>query len=440
MAAASGRHEQGRRGRLALEWALRVVALAALAWALASALARSGGEGSEKLVDGAALERALPSLTTDARVDSLEVVLDTVPDATWRHWLAALQASGVAVAWRARSPMAPLAVATERSADPRGGARVRVAANAGSLVRVRDDLGLLDSTRATGSGAALSLPAASGPVTVAVGRQRARAAAPDSLRPGRVLVLGDAGWESKFTVAALQERGWAVDGRLAVAPGVSVRVGAPAALDTARYAAVVVLGTGAAAGARGLERYVRRGGGLVLAGSAAGARSVRALAPATPGPVLRPRGVRADSLDPRAALSGVTLVRPRATSVALERRGSALVAAAWRVGAGRVIALGYDDTWRWRMQGGASGPAAHRAWWSAVVDAAAYRSVIPGPPTPDADAAPLAHLIAALGPATVLPSHAAVGSPGKGPRRWLLAPILLALLAEWASRRLRGAR
>jgi len=113
--------------------------------------------------------------------------------------------------------------------------------------------------------------------------------------------------------------------------------------------------------------------------------------------------------------------------------------AAARVGAGRSVQLGYEDTWRWRMAGGPNSVRDHRAWWTGLVSNVAYapRTSIAGR-TIATDDAPVAELVAALGRATdttvanqaVNRSHWMV---------WLFIIVSLSLLLEVASRRLRGA-
>jgi hypothetical protein len=125
----------------------------------------------------------------------------------------------------------------------------------------------------------------------------------------------------------------------------------------------------------------------------------------------------------------------REDAVALERRASGIAVAARRVGAGRVLQIGYDDSWRWRMAGAAGSEAAHRAWWSRAVASVAYVPVTPSgqPKTFDA---PVASLFGRLGP----PRPAPVASHGTLDPRLLLAIVLFLLLVEWTSRRLRGLR
>ena len=97
-----------------------------------------------------------------------------------------------------------------------------------------------------------------------VGRDvhRSHGDARDSLALKPVLVLGAAGWESKFTIAALEERGWRVASRVRVAPNVDVTQGPLGAIDTARYSAVIALDSTAASSATAIARYAREGGGV----------------------------------------------------------------------------------------------------------------------------------------------------------------------------------
>jgi hypothetical protein len=254
-----------------------------------------------------------------------------------------------------------------------------------------------------------------------------------------VLVLGRAGWESKFVAAALEESGWTVRARLPAAPGVVVADPGLLPVDSSRYAAVIALDSSAADLAPALARFVAQGGGLVLAGEAPSVAALRALAPATtaarrPGRIL----LDGDSVT-RADLPMRPLASIRIDAVALEvnpaRKETAV--AARRAGLGRVLTIGYDESWRWRMLGGASGLAAHRAWWSRVVGLVAAEG--PSATVVAArDAAPTAALIDALGPPMAI--GPAANPPGRPLQPIMLVAVVLLLLAETASRRFRGAR
>jgi hypothetical protein len=210
---------------------------------------------------------------------------------------------------------------------------------------------------------------------------------------------------------------------------------------------VVALDSTAAPLAPALARYVRAGGGLVLAGDAARAPGLAALAPAAPGPA---------SNDSSGAVAPLVRVRADAVPLAYRRVAGArtLVAAARRVGAGRVVQLADLESWRGRLRPDDAAPAAHRAWWAQAVAAAAYAppaaaggapATAPAPASADSlpDPAPLAATVAAVGPAgDAPPAERRAAAPG--PRRRVpdavLVPLAVAaLLAEVASRRLRGA-
>jgi hypothetical protein len=435
-----------RGGRRAAEWGLRVAALGVLAVAAREALRAPAAATRDAAIDGAALAPAARWVAQGAP-DSLRVTLDSVPGDSARAALRALRAAGAAVRWRGDS-VTPLAVAVSAVAHPRGGTRVGVAAPPGRAVALGDAAGPLDSVRATGRALTVSARGSLTGVTAGL-RGTARAAAPALLLVRRVLVLGAAGWEAKFAVAALEEDGWTVDARLAVAPGVVVTQGAPGAPgapDTARHAAVVALDSLGAADAAAVARYVRSGGGAVLAGAAARTPALAALAPGSAGAPAPGAPGAFPAAAPRRglALQPVRALRPDATVLEREDRGP--VVAARRAGLGRVVQAGYLDSWRWRMEGADDAPAAHRAWWSALVAAAAYAPAarVAASDTLAADPAPYAALVAALGPPA--PPLANDGAPGRRPLGgarlfgWpLFLPLVGLLLAEWAARRARGA-
>lgn len=260
----------------------------------------------------------------------------------------------------------------------------------------------------------------------------------DTILPRRVLVIGRATWEAKFVITALEEAGWAIDARLALAPGVEVTQGTPGSPDTARHAAVLVLGAPLPAIGAAVARYVRAGGGLILAGESAEAPSLAALAVGRLTARTRPTTMAFVADAPRRALA-FRATALRSDALVLEEQGGGVTVAARRSESGRVIQIGYEDTWRWRLAGGANAVEAHRDWWSGLVSAVAYRATLPIATAIPNEAAPLAALVTALG--RPMP-HAMRISSGA---RWAPSPTLLfvvivaLLLAELASRRLRGA-
>jgi hypothetical protein len=278
-----------------------------------------------------------------------------------------------------------------------------------------------------------------GRVTAQLAGYGATSPVPDRTDRQAVLVLGRAGWETRFVLAALGEAGWKVRGRLPVAPGVSVTDASVLPLDTARYDVVIALDSTAADLAPAMARFVAQGGGAIVAGSALDVGVLRGIAPARaaarrPGRIL----LEGDTLT-RGDLPIRPLVALRDDAIALERQPAGLAVAVRRAGKGRVAAVGYDESWRWRMQGGEPGEAAHRDWWSRMTGLVAPERAPSGvSPIRRSGAAPRAALIDALGePAAASAAHTSV-SPSRLPFV-LLVLVLVALLAETASRRFRGA-
>jgi hypothetical protein len=358
-----------------------------------------------------------------------------------RDWLRALAAAGTSITWDGDVPA--LAIAAEAMADPRGSVRLSVAAPAGVTVHVADDVGRIDSVVAAVGGGSVRAASAVGAVTASAGTTRARVTPAGSRTLRSVVVLGRAGWEAKFVAAALEERGWRVTVRMHVAPGIAVGSPSPT-LDTARVSAVIALDSAAAAEAAAIARYVRTGGGLVLGAEAARLPAFAALTAGRAGATVRTAGTYAAAVAPvtRQTLAIAPLRALRPDAVVLERRDDEVVLAARRVEAGRVVQLGYDETWRWRLAGGDESPEAHRRWWSELVGSVAYAPAMEVPGLAVArDPAPRAALVAALGEAGKAPTGASA-SPPFDPSRSLLVYIAVALLlcTEWASRRLRGAK
>jgi hypothetical protein len=210
-------------------------------------------------------------------------------------------------------------------------------------------------------------------------------------------------------------------------------------LDTARYDAVIALDSTAADLAPAITRFVAQGGGAVIVGSALDVGVLRGIAPARAG-ARRPGRIllEGDTLT-RADLPLRPLVAMRDDAVPLERQAAGVVVAIRRAGTGRAAAVGYDESWRWRMQDGSAGEDAHRAWWSRMTGLVAPERASPDSAASGrSDAAPRAALVAALG----APSSASAPSGGSTSNRLplvLLVLVLVALLAETASRRFRGA-
>ena len=423
--------------RAVLEWALRVGSLALLAWMIWLSTAARRAAGEHRVASSATLEDSLAAWTLDPRAESLHVALDELPRREERAWLAALRRDGAAVSWSSRATI-PIALVVEALNDPAGGVRASLAGPTGARIVVSDSLGVLDTVVMAGPSASLRARAALGAARASASGPGASAALRDSLVQREVAVLGRAGWEAKFIIAALEESGWRVSARLAVAPDIFVRQGS-VKLDTGSTGVVVALDSTAARDARAIERYVRSGGGLVLAGDAARSSAFARVAVGRVGTRVSSAAVSFSDSAPRRALGFYPISTPAEEAVPLESRDGALAVGARRVGAGRVVQLGYDESWRWRLQGGRASPGEHRAWWSAVVGSAAYRAARTLALHGEAlDPAPLAAAYSALG-APVAPERAAQArSSAPALRGWMLLALLAMLLAEWTSRRLRG--
>ena len=466
--------------RLLLERALRTVAWLALAAAIYLAsrpvgqrdqprtvlrwsVADVADSGATALATSLVREVVAAAGDTPPRVVTAE--LPAVPRARARALLGAVDGADITVQWIDRTQAAGLALSAAAVAGPSGAVDVRVAMAASPAVLaplvLRDGGGTLDSMPNTRR-AGWRLASVSPPLRASVGASEASVAVVTPLFARRVMLMAQPGWESKFTAAALEEAGWPVDGSYRVSPRAAVTLGAPARLDTARYAVVVLLDS-MSVDAAGITRFVRQGGGLVLSGDAL---RIAALASISP--------VRATSL--RGAVAGALLTEAPARGLEawelVANRGASVVQSdpsdhghvepvlvAQRVGAGRVVASAYRNSWRWRMEGTDDGAAEHRAWWGGVLalaagvpsgaPAAAGDSLVDAFP---GDAAPYADLVGRLGgpvaaagagesaPVLARTAFAAQMDRLRAAPGLLFMIIALALLGEWASRRLRGNR
>jgi hypothetical protein len=385
------------------EWALRVISLAVLVvilmrtWGPSSRSARTENAGQGSIAE------SLPrwSIAGPARI---HLALDSVLPHRQRDWLAAIERAGTNVTWNS-TRITPLALTLTRMPDPSGTYELAASAPLDSVIVVRDAVGVMDSVKAGVDGIRTEIPGITNRAGVSVGGSNAWANAPDTMVLKRLLVEGAASWETKFTIAALTERGWKVDAVTHVAPGVDVREGSPALPDTSRYAAIIAVDSSAALVSRGANSFVRSGGGLIT-------------------------------------LHDASMVGPRgATSVVLEHRSDGEVRAS-RVGAGRVIRVGYKDLWRQRMSGDDTVPdpvAAHRAWLARAVASVAYAPRASVAVDSASDPAPFADMVDRLGARS---GSADAASPMRGevPSSVLFGVLLVSLLLELASRRLRGAR
>lgn len=420
-----------RSPRRRLEIGCRIGAFALLGWLIGTSVFPVPRRVVER-ASSADLATRLPSWTRMPSSVSLHASIDAAPSPFAIAWLAALRHAGHGVSWSGSPPAA--AVAAESMVEPNGGIRVNVAAPGGSRLTLADAAGTIDSARVANLGATFITPLSIDSLFVEVDRQRLVLGRPADVVPRAVLVVGDAGWEAKFVASALEESGWKVVTRFVVAPGVDVRAAEQPQIDTAYLSAIVAIDSSIAALGPAVQRFVEQGGGLVLAGSSARTRTVAFLAAGPVGPRIR-RNVAATDTIGLGTTGYFPVASVREDAVAIDRRSGGVAVAARRVGAGRVVQIGYDDSWRWRMAGAPGSEAAHRAWWSRVVSSVAYAPVAFAGETRTFDA-PVATLFGRLGP----PRPAPAASRANVDPRILLAIMLVLLLVEWTSRRLRGLR
>ena len=427
---------------------LHVVGIASMALLLWRLLATSTPVRVVAAVgSNGALDTPFPALLRSA-ADTMDIAINGVPDVRTRAMLRALRGSGHTLRLSAPRALPPLAIAVEDEWKAIGSSRLQVVANDSAVASVADDAGLLDSMRLTTTGA----HAASGPVQgVLRVADAASHASVASLRAGapssaRVLVLGDATWESRFLISALEEDGWPVDAAVSLSPKVTVSQGTTRSPSTARHAIVVLLPGASSSAVSTLPQFVRAGGGLVIVGEAARLGGLGALRVGTPGATIAGELGAEASEEPRHGLDLVPMMSVSTAAVVLERRDGMTAVAARRLGAGRVVQVGYDNSWLWRMAGDDASPAAHRRWWttllSSIVPMRAPRATIALDAEHDTlDAAPLASLVRDFGspvvrPAAVIPvnqlSIAAIDP------RWILALAVVSLVASWVIRRWRG--
>lgn len=423
--------------RAGIETALRALSVAILALMLWLSLDR----GQPEEVVAARSASLGPALRDWSRAgvpaDRASIHLDRNPTPAHRDWIRALSRSGTSVNWRGDLPAT--AVSVQSVPSPRGGFTVLAAAPRANRVSIEDDLGLIEGETAANGGAKFLVPIATGNVVAKVGGTEARARMPDSVRIGRVLVIGTANWETKFVTAALEEDGWKVDTEMRVAPGVDVTQGG-AALDTARYSAVVALDESAVSRAPAIARFATSGGGVVLAGATGGLDAFASIRAGAAGRIQSPAATEGEPGSVKiTSLPIAPVISLRADAIRLTTENGAVVSAARRHGAGRIFQAGYIDTWRWRMSGGNDAPAQHREWWTQAVASVAYAPAITHSAIAT-DNAPIAHLVAVLGPPSRQTGPTLASGAGSI-SLWLLYAILsLSLLGEWASRRLRGSR
>lgn len=354
-----------------------------------------------------------------------------MPSAAERAWLRALRRVGANVSWTDGN-LPHIVVATEPLADPRGTSELRVVHAGADSLHLADDAGMIATFATSRGAAAVRLPWYAGTLQVhGAGRTAASTRAPADALFGGALVLGAADWESKYIIASLEERGWKVDARLEVAPDVA-RTQGETTPDTARHAVVIVTASVPAATAQAIRLFVESGGGLIVTGGAAPQPELQSLLPARTG------GRRASTGPSSPAYRRLTNLTGGSTALLVED-GDTIVAARV-VGNGRVLQIGYEETWRWRLAPTETTPD-HEAWWArTLATAARVRWAFAERRNAHAtlvDPAPYAALVDALGPPASESAHATGECSAWLPL--LFGLCVTALVAEWAMRRAKGA-
>jgi hypothetical protein len=416
-------------------WGIVIVVLAVMLWQSLHEQIDSG----DRAVSARGIGRAaLANWSSLAKAPGrIHVQLDSVPSKIERAWLGALAGAGSSVTWSGDLPA--VMIDAQPVASPTGGTKILVAAPSGSSVVMSDEVGVIDTLRPHDAGASVTVKSVADRLSARAKSSVASTVTRDSVVLHKVLVISDAGWESKFVVAALEEEGWKVQARMRIAPGVDVTQGS-AAIDTSQYSAVVALDAGASPYANRIVEFARNGGGVILG---PGAASIEAMAPLRAGSVGRStesRGVQSGGAISLATLPLAPITSLRSDATAFEKRGAAVAIAAERVGAGRVLQLGYEDTWRWRMSGGDAGVLDHRLWWTRLVSSVAYAPRIPRTTsTMLTDEAPMIGLVTNIGSGTRVEARLGLSGNRSDPMAWLFVLLTLGLIGEIASRRLRGA-
>jgi hypothetical protein len=425
--------------RVRLEHVLRGIVIAMLVGMLWQSLRPQSDSGGQNVNARGVSATALATWSTTANAPRrIALQLDSTPSPIERAWLGALAGAGSSVIWS--GDLAPVMIDAQPIASPTGGTRVLVAGLNGSSVVIGDEVGPIDTVRAQNTGAMIALNSTPDRLTAHVKGSVASTVVRDSVLLGRILVIGDANWESKFVVAALEEEGWKVDAFIRLAPGVDVTQGSIAPIDTSRYSAVVALDGAASLYANRITEFARSGGGVVLAPEAASLDAMDALRAGAAGRASsESRVMQAGGAVSLATLALAPITSLKSDAVPFEKRAGVTAIAARRINAGRVLQVGYQDTWRWRMNGGDGAVRDHREWWSGLVASVALAQRIPRPTvTLSTDEAPIVGLGAALGPAT---PAGRLATSSQSPTNWLAAAFLLfalCLAGEIASRRLRG--
>jgi hypothetical protein len=428
--------------------ALHVVALVCVALLLWRALASSASDrvGAAVSADGT-LDTSLATLLR-ARTETISVALAGVPDARARAVLRALRGSGHVIRLTTSRPLSSTAVTAEDEWRALGGTRIQAVSSDSVTAAVSDGAGLLDTLSLGAAGGRTRSGPLQGALHMTASASRAGVGSLRATMPlaARVLVVGDASWESRFVVAALEEDGWPVDLGLSLSPKVTIEQGSTRAPSIARHAVVIVLSGAPASAVAALPAFVRAGGGVIIVGDAARIAGLAVLRAGTPSVAVAGEAGAEASTTPRDGLDLDPIGVLSPGSVALERRDGRVAVAARRIGAGRVVQVGYQNSWLWRMAGNDDAPVAHRRWWTALASSvialrAPVRDVSLDAEHDTLDAAPVSALARDIGLPTIQDAAVVSSSRSFGASldpRWLLVLALVSLVASWTLRRWRG--
>lgn len=375
----------------------------------------------------------LANLTRHEAVRNIHFALNGTPTAVERAWQHALSVSGSTVTWSGR--LTPIALSAHPVAAPGASHSVAAYAARGTAIKLRDDISLIDSVTTKSDFLTLPLTVVSGRIRAIAGGDSASVTLLDSAVLKRVLVLGRAGWETKFVLAALEEAGWQTDALVFIAPGVVVKQGVAASIDTAYYSAVVALDETAAPRVNEIRTFVRSGGGLIIGEAAARSPEFTQLRVSISAPAGSRTVSAADTVSRSSAPISPLQIRPDA--IPIEQRGRDVAVAGRRIDFGRVVQIAFTDTWRWRLQGNLRSMLDHRDWWSGVVSKVANSRRVTNPAVDDR--APYAGLVEIAGAPISIPQVSKPISERSNQLFWIIALFAL-LLAELTSRRLRGVR
>ncbi len=388
----------------------------------------------------AAVSSAVARWSSVEAPSEAHVVFDSVATSDVRDWMAALRRTSTRLTWDGPA-LTPVAVGVQPVIDPHRPIRMAIAAPRGSKIAISDTLGPIDSVEIHNDGAVITLAGVEGAVRASVGGTVANNIPHDSVGLKSILVLGVASWDGKYIMATLEEQGWTMDARFILAPTGDVVQNAKAiTIDTSRYAAVIAVDSSAAKYSAQIARFVRSGGGFIASGEAAGVSAFSELLPADGGALIPPPPIEGDSSDPRGSLPLIPLTHLKSDAIVLENARGFTTVAARRVGKGRVLQVGYLNTWRWRLGGTGDMQApvrAYRTWWAALVSSVAYapRWEMAQRPT---DPAPVSALVETLGPPVSRAETKASFLNDPRLLAILFAIAVGALFMETASRRLRG--